>query len=271
MNCGIVINVSDQEVTQSLGNLGKFTVPAREGKDKFAFLVVEPGLETVDEGFGKSHTKEWDGFDVARDVCGMNSDQRMEPRGILLCAARPNFPEELRDAEREAAKFNLGHPRGYDQMKNLYDPQFDKKVEMGARIQALRAKFQAECVQLVTAEEISKATKNLYAEAQRLVLAADLLWAGNPQDKAEITAQHRRAAELIGQERPWAYLAAELVDCPGCGMKIKKGVITCGHCGALISETEETYAAMTPNEKARSLYPERFAPDQEPVPVGKKK
>lgn len=271
MNCGIVINVSDQELVQSLGNLGKFTVPVRQGKEKFALLVVEPALETIDEGFGKSHVKEWDGFDVARDVCGMNSDQRMEPRGILLCAARANYPEDLRDAEREAAKFNVDHPRGYDQMKRLYDPEFNQKVEMGLKIQALRAKFHAECLKLVTAEEITKATKNLYAEAQRLVLAADLLWAGNPQDKAEITAQHRRAAELIGQERPWCYLASELVDCPGCGIKGKKGIIVCGHCGALIDEPIEAYEAMTPKEKAMKLYPERYAPGEEIVTAGKKK
>jgi RNA polymerase subunit RPABC4/transcription elongation factor Spt4 len=49
-----------------------------------------------------------------------------------------------------------------------------------------------------------------------------------------ITDLERRAARLLGLEKPWLYAAKPLDDCPVCAEKIKHGVAVCKSCGAIL-------------------------------------
>lgn len=247
MDCGIVINVSDQEFNVKLGSLGNFRIPAKKDGEKFSLLVVEPAREVIDDGFGKSHSKEWEGSLVARDVAGYNSDQNYSRFGVFVCAATPEFSRDLERLETEEREFNQKHPRYYDANKNLVDPTYEEKVKQAAKIQKARAQFHAECRKMVTEADVRNATDNYYKEAQKLIVDADQMWARGPGEQKNISDRHRRAANLLGQERPWSYMPSTLVDCPACGGKIKTGVAICAHCNAILDrEKAQEFGLLEP-------------------------
>jgi hypothetical protein len=215
LNCGLVLNVSDQEFVQSLGGLGTFTIPACKPGQKYALLVVRPVTETIDEGFNKSHGQTWVGGDVAKDVAGMNSDRdgRYERFGVLVCAATPTFPAEIEDLERKDAQmYKLRTER--QKTGNTRPVESPEEAQRrGDRAHEIWTKFVAESHKLVKPEEIARAKQNHLSEAQRLVVQGDGFWA-LPREQKNITDTHRRAALLLGQERPWCYMPQELEPCP---------------------------------------------------------
>ena len=248
MNCGIVINVSDQEFQQSLGGLGIFTIPACKKGDKYSFLVVRPPTETIDEGFNKSHGKTWDGYDVAKDVCGMNSDRdgRYERFGVLLCAAAPTFPAEIEDLERKDAEV---YRQRIERLKSGNKRPVESEDDANKRsmkAHEIWIKFVEECRKLIKPEEIAKAKQNHVAECQRLVLQGDGFWA-RPADQKNITDPHLRACRFLGQSRPWCYTPVQMEPCSGCGKQQPIGIVRCGDCGAILDEG-----------RARVMYPELY-------------
>jgi hypothetical protein len=84
-----------------------------------------------------------------------------------------------------------------------------------------------------TPEELDDARQRLESFHRRLVDAADLEWE-RTKNPMFITDLERRAARLLGLEKPWLYNAKPLDDCPVCAEKIKPGVAVCKSCGAIL-------------------------------------
>jgi hypothetical protein len=84
-----------------------------------------------------------------------------------------------------------------------------------------------------TSEELDDARQRLDTFHRRLVDAADLEWE-RTKNPMFITDLERRAARLLGLEKPWLYNAKPLNDCPVCAEKIKPGVAVCKSCGAIL-------------------------------------
>jgi len=84
-----------------------------------------------------------------------------------------------------------------------------------------------------TPQELSEARTRLDVFHKRLVDAADLEWE-RTKNPMFITDLERRAARLLGLEKPWLYDAKPLADCPVCAEKIKHGVAVCKSCGAIL-------------------------------------
>ena len=84
-----------------------------------------------------------------------------------------------------------------------------------------------------TSTELDDARRRLETFHRRLVDAADLEWE-RTRNPMFITDLERRAARLLGLEKPWLYAAKPLDDCPVCAEKIKHGVAVCKSCGAIL-------------------------------------
>jgi len=84
-----------------------------------------------------------------------------------------------------------------------------------------------------TPAELADARQRLETFHRRLVDAADLEWE-RTKNPMFITDLERRAARLLGFEKPWLYDAKPLADCPVCAEKIKPGVAVCKSCGAIL-------------------------------------
>ncbi len=84
-----------------------------------------------------------------------------------------------------------------------------------------------------TTAELADARLRLETFHKRLVDAADLEWE-RTKNPMFITDLERRAARLLGVEKPWLYDAKPLADCPVCAEKIKHGVAVCKSCGAIL-------------------------------------
>jgi hypothetical protein len=84
-----------------------------------------------------------------------------------------------------------------------------------------------------TIAELEEARKRLDNFHRSLVDAADLEWE-RTKNPMFITDLERRAARLLGLEKPWLYDAKPLNDCPVCAEKIKPGVAVCKSCGAIL-------------------------------------
>jgi hypothetical protein len=92
-----------------------------------------------------------------------------------------------------------------------------------------------------TIAELDEARSRLENFHRRLVDAADLEWE-RTKNPMFITDLERRAARLLGLEKPWLYDAKPLNDCPVCAEKIKHGVAVCKSCGAILDrEKAEQY------------------------------
>ena len=128
-----------------------------------------------------------------------------------------------------------------------------------------REEFEADCRKLVQKEEIKKAKRAMQVEDQRMVAEGDRMWARGEGERRNINEMHVRAAARLGQEKPWAYIPLQLLDCPGCGGKIKENIITCTHCGGYLDEGIPQLAAMHPRDRRIKMYPNQLAD-----PVGPK-
>jgi len=191
----------------------------------------------------------------------------------LLCAAEPDLPKSLSKAlEAEMEYLNDNRPQSTyvmtkDKIKVAVNREPEnvqrEKIRLSSMVLEERQKFHAECRTLVTPAEIKIARGKMISFAKYLLVAGDQLWARGPEEQKNINDAHRWACVVLGQEKPWCYQAVEQFFCPGCGKPCREGVITCGSCGAVFDEEMEAYAVMTNAEKARKLYPHRYA--EEPV------
>ena len=98
-----------------------------------------------------------------------------------------------------------------------------------------------------TPEELSDARKRLENFHRRLVDAADLEWE-RTKNPMFITDLERRAARVLGLEKPWLYDAKPLNDCPLCAEKIKPGVAVCKSCGAILDREKAAHYGLVPRE-----------------------
>jgi len=280
----IIINVSEQEQLHSNGLSGTWIVPGKKANEEFAVLVVYPTPEIQDIGDQRRVMHWLKSKPLALDIVGMRSDAAShgygspgtkEKWGLLLCEAEPDLPKELLNAlEKEIEFLNFNPPdvkmrkdnkSGAIVAVNIEPDNVKKeKEEISFRIQDLRADFVKECRKLVTKKEVQRAKHALQIEDQRLVAEGDRMWA-RPTEQQNINEIHRRSCTRLGQERPWSYVPQQLVDCPGCGSKIKENVLSCSHCGGWLDEGIETLREMPAKERAMKMYPDRYA---EPVTAG---
>ena len=285
----IIINVSNEEHSHANGLSGVFLVPAKKPNEDFSMLVVYPTPEIQDIGDNR-RTVHWPKVSsIAMDIVGLRSDAAAhtpgspgtkEKWGLLLCEAEPDLPKELLVAQEEELNFLNDNPPDYKSRKDKKTGAIvmvnveaveisQQKQALSDRVQKLRAKFEAECRKLVQKGEVTKAKANLAREDARLVAEGDAIWAGPETGRANINELHKRACIRLGQERPWCYIPQQLVDCPGCGAKIKENVLSCSHCAGWLDEGIETLRKMPAKERARLMYPDRYA---EPMtPAGTKK
>lgn len=263
----LVINVGPIEHTHGNGLSGTYHVPAKPSDLPFSLLVVYPMPEIQDIGDHRTTIHWIKALPLAGAIVGIGSDSRRERFGVLLCKAEPEVPKELLKALEAEAEFLTANPPEvkYKRTGNLMEAiniesseVREKKIALSAAIVEHRDKFHAYCRTLVTAQEIKTANQNMLTEFGRLIAEGDMMWA-RPQEQVNISDLHRQACRVMGQERPWSYQPRQLFDCPGCGQKIQQNVITCGHCGAILDEPIDILAAMPPNERARRMYPERYA------------
>jgi hypothetical protein len=284
----LILNVSDQEHVHSNGLSGTWIVPPKKANEEFSLLVVYPTPEIQDIG-DQRRIRHWlKAAPIAKDIVGLRSDAAShgvgsagtkEKWGLLLCEAEPDLPKELITAIETEIEY-LGKNMPDVRMKKdqesgavvavNIEPESvaHKKEELSFLVQALRVSFEQDCRKLVTKAEILKAKQNLLREDQRLISEADRMWA-RPSEQQNINELHRKACGRLGQERPWHYQPQQLVDCPGCGAKIKENVLSCQHCHGWLDEGIEPLRAMNPKERAQKMYPERYEP--EPETAGRKK
>lgn len=289
LDARIVINVSDTPHAHHNGLSGNYIVPGRDAKHPdFGMLVVYSAHEIQDVG-NQAKTEHWpSSTSVAMDILGKNSDAHAhtngapagaEKWGIFLCEAAPDIPRELQEAIAAELTFLNDNPPEIKQKRDrktkmmlatTVDPPeiAEKKQHFAERVTELREKFNDYCRKLVTKAEVAQAKKNLQIEDQRLVSEGDMMWAGNEQAKRNLSELHKAACTRLRQERPWNYIAKQLVDCPGCGAKISENILTCPACTGWLDEGIEELRAMKPKDRAMKMYPERYG---EPVGAGGKR
>jgi hypothetical protein len=280
----IIINVNDQEQSHANGLSGNWTVLGKKKGEEFALLVVYPTPEIQDIGDERRVVHWLKAKPLARDIVGLRSDAAShgtgdlgtkEKWGLLLCEAEPDLPRELTNAIEEEMEYLGKHRPTYRMVKdeetkavvpetNEKEAVIAKKQELSDRVVRLRREFEADCKRLVTKAEVQRAKKNLMIDDQKLVAQADRMWA-RPAEQQNINELHRAAAARLGQERPWAYIPLQLIDCPGCGAKIKENILSCPHCAGWLDEGIEVLLRLSPKERSMKMYPDRYA---EPVGAG---
>lgn len=281
----IIINVSNEPQSHANGLSGTFTVPAKKPHEEFGMLVVCPTPEIQDIGSGRK-TIHWPkAGPIARDIVGLNSDAcahtpgspgSREKWGLLLCAAEPDVPRDWLDAQETEidflnnnppdTKMRIDKPTGALVATNVEPVEIQqKKVELSNRVQECHFRFLKECRKLVMKAEVEQAKNAMQKEDSRLVAEGDAIYAGPENGRRDINEIHKRACIRMGQERPWCYIPQNLVDCPGCGAKIKEHILSCPHCAGWLDEGLDELRAMKPKERALKMYPERYT-----EPVGAK-
>jgi hypothetical protein len=280
----IIINLSDREQVHSNGLSGTWTVPGKKLHEDFAILVVYPTPEIQDIGDQRRVMHWLKATPLAKDIVGLRSDAAAhgmgvsgtkEKWGLLLCEAEPDLPRELLkaiEAEIEYLnnnlpdyKFRKDKESGAVVATNVEPAEVSaKKQELSDKVRELREEFEASCRKMVAKKELHKAKAALTHECQRLVAEGDRMWA-RPAEQQNINELHRWSCAWLGQERPWCYIPQQLIDCPGCGAKIKENILSCPHCAGFLDEGIEELRVMKPKERSMKMYPERYA---EPVTAG---
>lgn len=275
----IIINVSDQDHMHANGISGNWIVPGK-GEDEFGMLVVFNARELQDVGNNIKSVHWPSSTSVAQDVVGAHSDASAhsmgtrggtEKWGILLCEANPDIPRELLEAEEKQRVLLADNRPDIKQRRDpktrmmlsttVYPPEIEKRlIEAAKLISKLRERFTAFCRTLVTKAEIAKVKLAQQTEDARLVSEGDTMWAGNEQSKRQQSELHKRACVRLGQDRPWCYTAQQLVDCPGCGAKIKENVLSCPQCHGWLDEGVDKLRAMPPKQRKVKMYPETMEP-----------
>jgi hypothetical protein len=281
----IVINVSTKDHMHHNGLSGQWTVPGRKEKEEFAILVVFPTPETQDIGENKKTIHWLKARPLARSIVGLDSNAAAhtfgdtgtkEKWGLLLCEAEPDIPKQLLAAiEAEMEYLDENRPDYKYKFDNKWkatvvtDVSSDsikaKKIELSEAVEILRADFVDECRKLVQKKEVLKAKRAVQVECQRLVAEGDRMWA-NDKERPNINELHHWGCTELGVERPWCYQPQQLVDCPGCGAKIKENILSCPNCSGWLDEGIEVLRAMPPRERKIKMYPNQLA---EPVGKGK--
>lgn len=286
MSASIVINVGTEAQLHSNGLSGTWIVPPKQKGERFGMSVIYPTPEIQDIGDERRVVHWLKSRPLAMDIVGLRSDAAAhgtgqkgtkEKWGLLLCAEEIELPKELERAiEDEIILLGKNRPRtapykdpesGATCYENIFRPGVEEKLKSASdKVQELRAKFEDYCRSRVTEAEVKKAEGNLLFEDQRLVAEGDAMWAAGEGQRRNINELHKAACGRLGQERPWAYHPVQLVDCPGCGAKIKENILICPQCQGWLEPSIAELSAMDPKERLAHMYPERVA---ETVPADK--
>jgi len=273
----LVINVGPIDHLHGNGLTGTFHIPPKPPDLPFSLLVVYPTPEIQDFGDHRTTVNWVKALPLASSIAGIGSDSPRLKHGVLLCKAEPELPKELvKLFEAERVFLEENRPEGrYVQKgpsvewKNMEPAEVSKeKNRLSAEIVRERDRFHEHCRTLVTKQEVETATLSLRAEFARLVSEGDNIWAGPETGRNNISDLHKLATRWMHIDKPWSYNPQQLFDCPGCGVPIKENVITCGHCGAILDAPIDVLQKMPPNERARRLYPERYAEASALTPSG---
>jgi len=101
-----------------------------------------------------------------------------------------------------------------------------------------------------TETELTDARRRLEEFNRRLVAAADLEWE-RTKNPMFITDLERRAARMLGLEKPWLYDPKPMGECPVCAEFIKPGVAVCKSCGAILDAEKAAHYGLFPKEGPR--------------------
>lgn len=104
-------------------------------------------------------------------------------------------------------------------------------------------------------EDLEKARDDYTRVLKKWVQEGDNLWSATHR-YTDLPDYMRRAVKELGLNKEWAYDPQVMQSCDGCGESVPAGVAICKSCGAILNE-----------EKARRLYPERFAQAVAEAPV----
>ncbi len=96
-----------------------------------------------------------------------------------------------------------------------------------------------------TDAELADARERLAAFYRRVVATADREWERS-HSYVFINDIARRAAKHLGAEKDWFYQPREMMECPGCGEKIKPGVAVCRVCGAILDREKAAKLGLVP-------------------------
>src|SRR5882724_3338041 len=121
----IIINVSDLPYEHANGQTGSWVIPAKEPDEEFGLLLVYPTPEIQDIGDQRT-TLHWPKVrslahaivGLTRNVLEDGSDGKpgisdggsKQPWGVLLCAAEPDIPKALLQAEENEITYLNSHP-----------------------------------------------------------------------------------------------------------------------------------------------------------------
>lgn len=270
--CSIIINVSDQEYRHGAGMAGFQIIPPKPPDAPFSMMVVYPTPEIQDIGDNRTTTHWLKSRPLAQNICGMHTDQPLTKWGVLLCEAELDMPKSLEKAIEAEHIFLNENPAQHTHRLQVIngskvmvavnidgDDIKNQKRHLSEVVLYERENFETACRKQIKKEEIAKAIAGMHTEYGRLIVDADQLWAKGPDAQRDISDLHRRACRAMGQERPWCYTAFSQFPCPGCGKPCRDRVITCPSCGAIFDRDIEEYEHMSNAEKARALYPERYA------------
>jgi hypothetical protein len=84
-----------------------------------------------------------------------------------------------------------------------------------------------------TEAELRAARERLEAHLRHLVAVADTDWA-RYRNPAFIPDTARRAARALHLEREWAAEPEQMIECPVCGARLRRGVALCRECRAVL-------------------------------------
>ena len=84
-----------------------------------------------------------------------------------------------------------------------------------------------------TEEDLRGARSRLEDFYRALVAAADREWERS-HSFLFIHDVQRRAAEHLGLRKEWYYQSRDTEECPGCGERVKPGVVVCKTCHAVL-------------------------------------
>jgi hypothetical protein len=110
-----------------------------------------------------------------------------------------------------------------------------------------------------TEAELADAHRRLEEFNRKLVAAADLEWE-RTKNPMFITDLERRAARMLGLEKPWLYDPKPMGECPVCAEFIKPGVAVCKSCGAILDAEKAAHYGLGPQGRARRTAPPNSDP-----------
>jgi len=126
------------------------------------------------------------------------------------------------------------------------DDQVPYRMAPKVVINVPRWAVSGKCPDTPTPKELQSARKAFEDWDIGLIREADQFWDAGPGAKGQdnITAQHREALRRRKQTRPWDQPIESLIDCPGCGDRVRPNIIMHRACGYVFDMKKAVAAGM---------------------------